>query len=242
MVAEVLLAQALRDTKLTKQWKAGKLDGAQTASILESLVRNARYWYRREATSFAILYLGYEEGRSLEEYVEVSRIAGIDLAAHARRFFGRMKVYIRESIVAGVMALAGNRPITGGELSDIDRAVAVQEAYLGKFEGKFIQVPPALRPEKTHEIIVIAPPMTVAQFIANAEMYGAAPWAAGNNIHRAYEARQGIYSMERRILGTENNCSECPEIADLGWQPLGSLPDIGTQECKINCRCRFQFK
>lgn len=47
---------------------------------------------------------------------------------------------------------------------------------------------------------------------------------------------------ERRILGKENNCPECPEYADAGWQPIGTLPAIGQgSSCGANCGCRFIY-
>lgn len=243
MAAEVILAQALRDTKLTAAFRKG-LDHDQVAELSEAICRQAKQRLRDEAEFFAVLYLNKSEGsRSLDCHDEISRVAGVDLAAHARRFFGRLKNYLREAITAAAMGLAGNRPLTGEELGDIDRHSAVQEAYLGRFMEEFIGAPPALRPEKSTEIIAIAPPMTVAQFIARAESYGNSPWAAGYEIHRSQVAREGIMTRERRVLGAvdERNCSECPELASLGFQPLGVLPPLGSTTCNGNCRCHWEY-
>jgi len=39
-----------------------------------------------------------------------------------------------------------------------------------------------------------------------------------------------------------HNCNGCLEQASLGWQPIGTLDDIGDEECNMNCLCNFEYR
>jgi len=39
-----------------------------------------------------------------------------------------------------------------------------------------------------------------------------------------------------------HNCNGCLEQAGLGWQPIGTLDEIGAEECGNNCRCEFEYR
>jgi len=74
-------------------------------------------------------------------------------------------------------------------------------------------------------------------------------------IRDAYEEtrRQAIIeytdkTLERRILDPEaNHChtvddwTGCPELADLGFQPIGTLPRLMDTPCLTHCRCSWEF-
>lgn len=47
---------------------------------------------------------------------------------------------------------------------------------------------------------------------------------------------------ERRRLTPADHCDDCVELADSGWQPLGSLPSIGTVACESGCKCYFEYR
>lgn len=47
---------------------------------------------------------------------------------------------------------------------------------------------------------------------------------------------------ERRVLHPAEHCQDCKDYAARGWQPLGTLPKIGESECRVNCRCTFEFR
>jgi hypothetical protein len=76
-----------------------------------------------------------------------------------------------------------------------------------------------------------------------------------NAIRDAYEQarREGISStgatMERRVLlpGAEHCTSDdemegCIELAEMGWQPIGTLPRLYDTPCRTNCLCHFEYK
>lgn len=52
----------------------------------------------------------------------------------------------------------------------------------------------------------------------------------------------GAEAEERNVLGSSNSCEECPGLSDLGWQPIGTLPEIGSRECRGNCSCTIEVR
>lgn len=41
---------------------------------------------------------------------------------------------------------------------------------------------------------------------------------------------------------TEEYTDGCPEVTDLGWQPMGTLPLPGLRTCGSSCRCRMKYR
>lgn len=81
------------------------------------------------------------------------------------------------------------------------------------------------------------------QVIFRADLYGQAARGAYEAQRQRLEAANGM-EEERRILEVSDgaNCAGCLEQADLGWQPIGTLEPIGSQECITNCRCEFEYR
>jgi hypothetical protein len=55
-------------------------------------------------------------------------------------------------------------------------------------------------------------------------------------------ARVGGALQEKRILGVADHCIGCLQEYGKGWQPIGTLKDIGDTPCRTLCRCHFIFK
>jgi hypothetical protein len=61
-------------------------------------------------------------------------------------------------------------------------------------------------------------------------------------------ARHKGKRQERRILAPVEHCQTrgellgCQELADLGWQAIGTLPPIGESPCFTHCHSRFEFR
>jgi hypothetical protein len=55
-------------------------------------------------------------------------------------------------------------------------------------------------------------------------------------------ARIGGALQERRVLGVADHCVGCLQEYGKGWQPIGTLRDIGDTPCRTLCRCHFIFK
>jgi len=245
--AEAILKLVLKELGYTRQFNANKLTGEQHHEILESVRSLSRAWLRSEAEEFARQFLQWDEERGLVwsiQSVSDDKQTRRAFREQATRWIRKVKQFVRESIVAGVMGLVGPRPLTGEELQDADRLAQYQEQFLNTFEQKLIQIPPAIRPEKSSEVIVIAPQWTPLMFIARAEMYGDACYAGAINTARATAIRDSIFVEERRIhpLAFDDLCATCREQRDYGWVPIGTLDPIGDSECLNNCHCSFLFR
>ena len=56
-------------------------------------------------------------------------------------------------------------------------------------------------------------------------------------------AADGSSLEERRVLGGSKDCDDCKALANLGWQPGGSLPAIGQGTvCHQYCQCTIQVR
>jgi hypothetical protein len=95
---------------------------------------------------------------------------------------------------------------------------------------------------------------TLEQVVARAGSYA-------NGSHTVYEeARRSshgrarhpdgslVYLLERNRLddkamhcASEVFTAGCPELTELGWVPIGSLPPPGTRTCRGQCRCSLEF-
>lgn len=80
-----------------------------------------------------------------------------------------------------------------------------------------------------------------AEALRRAAMYG-------NDIHgsyadtiRAVATDQGL-TEERRIPTSAKPCPDCAGEALKGWQPIGSLRQIGDSQCGSNCGCSYEFR
>jgi hypothetical protein len=75
-----------------------------------------------------------------------------------------------------------------------------------------------------------------------AGLYAQAFRGTFEEMRRRYERLMNGAVEERRDLGAADHCPGCLEQARLGWQPLGLLAPIGSQQCVTNCHCRFRFR
>lgn len=167
------------------------------------------------------------------------------LLSPLKRWFDRMRSFVHELIVAGAVVLKGSE-LTAQEAEQADQLAVVQAKYLDRFEEEIRVNPPREIAElnPTFPTIVPAkPPMSQAQIGARAELYATSAWQGAQKITRASKRRTGNARWERRILGhpKTEHCTDCPPLAALGWQPVGTLPDIGESECGPLCLCHFEY-
>lgn len=58
---------------------------------------------------------------------------------------------------------------------------------------------------------------------------------------------KALWLFEKNILGDAEHCRDsehtvgCVTVTEAGWQPIGTLPKIGTRSCLANCRCTLVF-
>jgi hypothetical protein len=81
-----------------------------------------------------------------------------------------------------------------------------------------------------------------------ASLYVAASYAEFQTLRRRShrdavdENGVAIFLFERNVLDDDAaHCQECPELTELGWVAIGTLPPPGTRECGILCRCDLEF-
>ncbi len=174
---------------------------------------------------------------------DLSRGLASRAAGALSRFFDRASQFLKEVIVAGAMALKGDEPLTNAELYALDRLTKRQHEYLRKFEREVqLNPPPEIADLSSLTVIVSPPPMTPGQFTARLEQYGNSVWGAGNSLNRDRIRQVPNARLERRYLGHADHCEDCPPLAAQGWQPIGTLPDIGDTECGGQCHCHFEYQ
>lgn len=83
-------------------------------------------------------------------------------------------------------------------------------------------------------------PVDGGRFMARASMYASGAHGAYEN-ERRVERVDASAQWERRYLSDVENCDGCLAQADIGWAPVGTLDEIGDEECMANCRCWFEY-
>ena len=268
--AESILKHCLRKLGLTVAYRQGTLSNEQLTRLLEEVRQYGRAWLRHEAEEFVRDWVSadnesrsgldstsrdsiYCESRNqsdVESSVErsVQWATKTDRFIHSvKRFFARAKQFVRELILSATMALSGPAPLTGEELEDADREAWKQDMFFDNFYHEIITPPQKIVTDivdTTSQVITVEPaPITPGQFIARAESYGNSAWQAAQRINRGQAMLHGIFKAERRILGhpKTEHCDDCPPLAALGWQPIGTLPAIGESECGHLCLCHFEY-
>lgn len=80
------------------------------------------------------------------------------------------------------------------------------------------------------------------QALFRANMYGEAMRGTFESMRTRYQLIYNGMEEEIRILGEADHCDGCLDQAALGWQPIGTLDDIGEEECLTKCHCTKQYR
>ncbi len=84
--------------------------------------------------------------------------------------------------------------------------------------------------------------LSEAQIAARLNMYANDAYGSYADTERALNMGNGM-TEERAILsGDAAHCEDCIARAALGWQPIGTLDDIGDTQCGSNDRCYFEYQ
>jgi hypothetical protein len=78
------------------------------------------------------------------------------------------------------------------------------------------------------------------RLISRARLYGNAPVTTFEAMKGRDARNSGAKMEERNVLSSADHCGECPSLAARGWLPLGTLPPVGTRECRVRDRCRIE--
>ena len=85
--------------------------------------------------------------------------------------------------------------------------------------------------------------------LSRSDLYANAARDAYEEMRRQVMALYTDATQERRVLDPgAQHCHSidgwigCPELAALGWRPIGTLPRLMDTPCRSNCRCSFKFR
>lgn len=85
--------------------------------------------------------------------------------------------------------------------------------------------------------------------LSRSDLYAFAGRDAYEEARRQGLIEEGEMIEERRVLDpganhchTQDEWIGCPELAELGWQPIGSLPRLYDTPCRTNCKCHFEYR
>ncbi len=231
--AESILAHVLRQRGWSKLWREGRLTDRRRLRLLEDIRQYGRAWLRHEAEAFFGAH-GIDTARTISDQIVPS----------LKRWFSRMRQFVRELIIAGSTALLG-RDLVAQEATQANELADVQDRYFNGFERELTVNPPQALQEPTGQIPGPEPvkPMSPAQAAARAAMYADSTHQAAQRIQRSTIRRNGSAKWERLVMGhpKTEHCSECPPDAALGWVPFGTLRPIGDRECENLCLCHFEY-
>jgi hypothetical protein len=76
----------------------------------------------------------------------------------------------------------------------------------------------------------------LAGVAGRAQQYGQAARSTFEGIRARDDLLRGM-DEERNILHASESCQQCRDIAAMGWVPIGSLPPVGSRQCRSNDRC-----
>lgn len=135
------------------------------------------------------------------------------------------------------LAQGGFNKISDVGVGRLESRIASELGYLEKFAAQIA--------DGTQRVSWIDPVtgerMIDGRFASRASMYAESGHATMENARRGINAIDGV-THERRVLDDVENCDDCVGYALEGWQPIGTLPEIGDSQCMTNCRCEFEYK
>lgn len=171
-------------------------------------------------------------GEALEDVIEVSRVEvetltltlvrGGDLNKWREAVAYEIK---QMHIASACLGRGGYEQMTPADWGRVGQRIRRQYAYLENF---------------ARQVESGAQPMD-GSLVNRARLYTFATRGTYDGQRRANYATMG-YRFEKRVLHKAEHCQSCKDIAALGWQPIGTLPNIGDADCLSNCQCTFKFK
>jgi hypothetical protein len=91
-----------------------------------------------------------------------------------------------------------------------------------------------------HDIATGKQPMD-GRLLARAGMYAEAARATQREMQRRTGMLVGR-SQERNVLGAAEHCGGCLDATARGWVPIGSLPPVGSRQCRSRCHCVIETR
>lgn len=128
-------------------------------------------------------------------------------------------------IAASAQARGGLAQLTAADYARSAQRITAQFSYLSRFSDQIArgQVP------------------LDGRVVSRAALYMQANRGTYHEVQREMYTERG-FTEERRVLGGAEHCDDCVRYAAQGWQPIGTLPNIGEESaCRVNCRCSFMY-
>lgn len=140
---------------------------------------------------------------------------------------------------AAVMAVGGEQNLTDEALTALEEREEFQFERLNEFRDEIPEDPAA----------------RTTSIGARAAMYAMAAAATFTNLQRMSvlkrlgeltsddgELGTDVGIIEQRVIHSHVPCADCEMYAAMGWQPLGTLPELGDSICMSNCQCEFEYR
>ncbi len=222
--AHEILAACLKRTGHGHKYLDGSLSGRERYVVLHQVRLDGRRWFRAEAE------------KAFPEFSGTKGLFG-DAAKRAKEFFDKGRAYLRELLLAGAMSVLGPEPLTPADMERLARAERFHREHLDRFEEDVLMFGTVdVLPESDAAY-------TAAEFAAQAELYGGAPWPSSVNLVRAKVVGSTVFGEERRRhIGSDLPCNTCISEESQGWVPTGTLRAIGDSECMNHCHCVYDFR
>lgn len=140
---------------------------------------------------------------------------------------GMMDMIKQSHVAASALANGGWAQMTQSDWGYVGSLVKEQYQYLRNFAKQIVDGTQPLD----------------GRFLVRTDLYG----DAANTTYSAMQTRAYMedgYDEERRTRENDPNvCDDCVEYADMGWQPIGTLPEPGNDSvCLKRCRCEKEYR
>lgn len=149
-----------------------------------------------------------------------------DGTINASEFTLRLRALTKNAIVASAAIGSGGRDqLTPADLGRVGSRVREAYSYIANLARE----------------IESGLPLD-GKFHARVAMHPLAGTGAYEAILRAGDIEAGFTEEKRRLGPNENHCGECVDEARKGWQPAGTLKEIGSCQCLTRCGCSFESR
>lgn len=207
--------------------------------LLFDLVREKGYYWDRKKGQYISRWTGkpVKEAtvrRSVEKFN--SKFVGDNIQMHTDRFLAgeiqlqtwqrRVANELKQShIINYSVGKGGRAQVKPADWGKIGNALKQQYRYLNNFA-----------------MAIKNGQLTPGQIKYRIGLYGKSVRSSYFSGLTAAKAVAG-YSQERRKTTSKEPCDRCEEIERWGWQPIGTVPDPGT-DCQglTNCKCYKEYK
>lgn len=167
-------------------------------------------------------------GRALVVYMrdEARAVAELFVSGDLTRaqWRDRMAEITGPGAVATTWALQGGRRLNRDDARAIEDVLARQFAYLNRFVGQ----------------VEAGTVKLDGRIVSRSLLYATSAWSSAQAAARSLARR--TWTLERNVLGPADHCRGCLAASAQGWVAIGTLVPVGERDCRVNCRCRYEFK